>query len=260
MEQEGLKVIDRRRQEEPATDLQVQEGTPAKIILEAISKGMDLEKLEKLMKLQERWETNEAKKAYTEAMAQFKINAPKIDKDQHVKFETSKGTTEYKHASLWNVTEKINTALAEHGLSASWITVQDERGITVTCTITHSMGHSECTSLTAAPDVSGSKNPIQAIGSTISYLERYTILALTGLATQDMDTDGRIEEVQYISEDQLSKIKDYVDNYEVNVPKFLLYMEAESLEKIETRNYNKAIAALEAKRNAKEKEKEKSKN
>lgn len=254
MEQE-LKVIDKRKQPEPETAVQVQQDSPAALMMAAIQKGTDLDKLEKFMSLQERWERNEAKKAYTEAMAEFKRNAPRIDKDRHVRFDTSKGTTEYKHASLWNVTDKINAALAEHGLSASWVTVQDEKGITVTCTITHSMGHSESTSLTAAPDISGSKNPIQAIGSTISYLERYTILALTGLATQDMDTDGRIEEVEYITEEQRSRIQDYVDNYGVDVLKFLVYMGAESLEKIRRDKFNVAIAALEAKRAAKEKEK-----
>jgi len=224
------------------------------MLVAAMSKGMDLDKLERFMGLQERWEANEAKKAYTQAMADFKKKPPKIDKDRHVKFETQKGTTEYSHASLANVTEKINAALGEHGLSAAWVTVQKEGGITVTCTITHKLGHSESTSLTAAPDLSGSKNAIQAIGSTISYLERYTILALTGLATADMDTDGKVEEVVYIDEKQLSRIKDYIDNYGVDVPKFLAYLKVEALEKITAKQFNTAIAALEAKRAAKEKE------
>ena len=42
-----------------------------------------------------------------------------------------------------------------------------------------------------SPDDSGGKNPIQSIGSTITYLERYTILALTGLATKEQDDDGK---------------------------------------------------------------------
>ena len=45
--------------------------------------------------------------------------------------------------------------------------------------------------MAAGPDGSGGKNAIQAIGSTVSYLERYTLLAATGLATEDQDDDGR---------------------------------------------------------------------
>ena len=68
------------------------------------------------------------------------------------------------------------------------------------------MGHFETTSLTAAGDQSGGKNAIQALGSTISYLERYTILALTGLSTHEMDDDAK--GVEYITEKQLSSLVD----------------------------------------------------
>jgi hypothetical protein len=45
--------------------------------------------------------------------------------------------------------------------------------------------------MNSGPDDSGGKNKIQAIASAKSYLERYTLLAITGLATKDMDDDGR---------------------------------------------------------------------
>ena len=93
--------------------------SPAELIKAAVSGGADLEKLEKLLTLQERWEAGEAKKAYNMAMAAFKADPPKIDKDKTVAFDTSKGKTSYNHATLANVVEKISAALSEHGLSAS---------------------------------------------------------------------------------------------------------------------------------------------
>lgn len=161
------------------------------VMQSAIQKNYTPEFIEKMMELQERYDAKEAKKAYVAAMAAFKTNPPEIEKDKKVSYETQKGTTAYSHASLANVTNKINKALGEHGLSAAWKTEQANGSITVTCTITHHAGYGESTALTAAPDPTGSKNSIQAIGSTISYLERYTILALTGLATHDMDDDGK---------------------------------------------------------------------
>lgn len=152
--------------------------------------GMDVSKLKELLDVQERWEAIEAKKAYTQAMAAFKENPPEILKDKKVHYETSKGSTDYKHATLHNVTSKINSELSKHGLTASWLTSQDNGFIKVTCKITHIMGHSEETCLSAPPDNTGSKNAIQAIASTVTYLERYTLLALTGLATADQDDDG----------------------------------------------------------------------
>mgnify|MGYP001168649330 CR=1 FL=1 len=165
-------------------------SSPQQMIQLAISSGADLEKLEKLLTLQERWESNEARKAYHAAMAKFKANPPKIDKDKTVSFKTDRGgQTTYNHATLGNVTEKISAELSKYGLSASWTTKQNG-AVSVTCHITHKLGHSEETTLTAKEDTSGSKNAIQALGSTITYLERYTLLALTGLATYEQDDDG----------------------------------------------------------------------
>ncbi len=61
------------------------ENSPAEMIRMAVAGNADLEKLEKLLSLQERYEANEAKKAYHVAMATFKANPPKIDKDKKVR-------------------------------------------------------------------------------------------------------------------------------------------------------------------------------
>lgn len=153
--------------------------------------NMDVAKLKELLDVQERWEAIQAKKSYVVAMSEFKANPPEILKDKTVSYQTSKGVTDYKHATLSNVTTCINKALSMHGLTASWITSQDNGSVKVTCRITHIEGHSEETALSAPPDSTGSKNAIQSIGSTVTYLQRYTLLALTGLATYDQDDDGK---------------------------------------------------------------------
>lgn len=224
----------------------IERQNPASMIEVALTQGADLEKLEKLLELQERWERNEARKAYTEAMAAFKANPPKIEKNKHVKFATQKGVTEYDHADLYNVSEKINSSLSAHGLHASWSTKQSDGAISVTCKITHLMGHFEETTLSSKPDESGGKNSIQAIGSAISYLQRYTLLALAGLATKDQDDDGT-GTVECINDGQLSQILDYIDNYKVDEKKFTEYMGVDSLNSIKAKDFNKAINALKAK-------------
>ena len=152
---------------------------------------MDVAKLKELLELQERWDATQAKKAYVQAMADFKENPPEILKDKHVSHPTKQGgQKEYNHATLYNVTTTINTELSKYGLTASWKTSQENSSVKVTCIITHILGHSEETFLFAPSDPSGGKNPIQAIGSTVTYLQRYTLLALTGLATYEQDDDG----------------------------------------------------------------------
>jgi len=182
--------------------------TPAGLLEIAVTQGADLEKMEKLMDLQDRWEKNEARKAYVVAMTEFKKNPPEIIKDMKVSFETQAGVTSYDHASLANVTAVIGTELSKYGLSCRWNIEQGDFGIKVTFILMHTAGHSENVSMFAPADSSGKKNPIQAIASTVSYLERYTMLAGTGLAAKGMDTDGKLpeEEPEPITKEQIEEI------------------------------------------------------
>jgi len=123
-------------------------------------------------------------------MAEFKRNPPEIFKRKQVAFTTRDGdTTSYKHATLGDVTTAIINGLAQHGISHRWDTKQDGGRIIVTCILTHNLGHSESTSLEGAPDASGKKNGIQQVASTVTYLQRYTLLGASGLATKDEEDD-----------------------------------------------------------------------
>lgn len=219
-------------------------NTPTDMIMLAVQQGSDLGKLETLLNIKERWEANEARKAYHQAMSDFKANPPKINKDKKVGYSTNNGKVGYSHASLYNVTEKINKELSKYGLSASWTTKQ-EAGITVTCKITHSKGHSEQTSLTAAPDATGSKNSIQAIGSTITYLERYSLLALTGLATFEQDNDGQDIVTEFINDKELNQVLDMIADSGADLKKVLSYLKIETLEKMPKSRFQETIIGLQ---------------
>ncbi len=148
----------------------------------------DLDRLEKLLALKERYDRAESIKAFAAAKVEFKKHAPDIVKNKFVAY----GTTAYKHATHDEVTDKLSEALAQFGFSHAWSMVQHENSITVRCTLTHIMGHSEHAELTSIYDASGGKNSIQAIASANSYLQRYTLLAVTGASTKDMpNDDGR---------------------------------------------------------------------
>lgn len=174
-----------------AQNYQVAVGPMANAIA-ALQAGMTIESLRGIMDLQKEWDANEARKAYVADMAAFKLNPPQILKDKLVGYENRDGSvTGYFHATLGKVVDAVVSALAQHGFSHNWETKQDKGIITVSCKITHRLGHSESTSMESSADVSGKKNAIQAVASSITYLSRYTLLAATGLAPVDMsDDDG----------------------------------------------------------------------
>lgn len=165
--------------------------TPMSMLQTAVARGATLDELTKLMDLQDRYEKTEARKAFVVALNAFKENPPEVLKQAAVSFETRQGgKTGYKHAALDKASEIIGAALAKHGISHRWNVEQGEK-IKVTCILTHALGHSESVSMEAKPDDSGSKNSIQAIGSTVSYLQRYTLFAASGIAPKNVDDDGR---------------------------------------------------------------------
>jgi len=162
--------------------------TPADLLRMAVSSGADLDRLERLMSLQERWESNEARKAYNAAFADFKAEAVRIIKNREVTDGPLKGKA---YAELHSVVDAVTPALSRHGLSASWRLTKDAKDwMEVTCTLSHVGGHSESVSMGGPPDAGGAKNLIQQRGSTKTYLERYTLKAILGIAEGGDDTDG----------------------------------------------------------------------
>lgn len=156
--------------------------------------NLSADKLSVLLDVQLRYEANEARKKFEAAFEQFKRQAPEIFKSKHVSFPTSGGgRTDYHHAELHIITPIIAEALLAVGISHFWRTSDVNGKTTVTC-ILKGFGHTEeAATLSGPADTSGGKNNIQAIGSTVSYLERYTLLAATGIAAKGQDDDGKTE-------------------------------------------------------------------
>ena len=225
-------------------DVQNIESSPAQLIQIAVESGADLEKLAKLLDLQERWQAMEAKKAYHEAMAQFKANAPKVTKD--------KQNAQYKsmYTTLGNLVNTVNPELSKHGLSASWDIFQNGI-IKVTCKMTHRLGHTEQAEASAPADTSGSKNVIQQIKSTITYLKAVTFESICGLASTDanFDDDANGATSEPIDEKQEATLEEYIVSVGADRAKFLKYLKVESLSEIKKSDYQKAINALKAKVN-----------
>lgn len=177
-----------RQESAVATTTGPDASSPMGMMLAAIQQGATLEQVEKMMDLQERWAKGEAKKAYDVAFANFKAEAVTIIKGRAVTDGPLKGKS---YAELHDVVEAVTPALSKHGLSSSWKLTRDEKDwMEVTCYLRHVGGHEESVSMGGPPDTGGAKNAIQARASTKTYLERYTLKAITGLSERDDDNDG----------------------------------------------------------------------
>lgn len=251
-----LIVRDLRSSNEPSPSMPVAMSEEA-VLLQVVSRAaadprFDLDRVERLLVMQRELSRQRAEREFVGAMAEFKQNPPRIVKDKAVGFTNRDGSfTGYKHATLGAVCEAAIRGLGAVGISHRWDLDQQPDGrIAVTCVLTHKGGHSTRTMLSGSPDDSGKKNGIQQVASTISYLERYTLLAATGLATEDQDDDGAAAEKKRptLSDEQLANLEALITEVGADRKRFMAFLKISSLSEIYSDKYSDVVKMLEEKR------------
>jgi hypothetical protein len=149
--------------------------------------SVDIDKIERLAKMFEAAEARRAKTAYAAALAGMQIELPEVT--EYGKIDLGKGKPQ-KYALWEDINEALRPVLARHGFSLSFRTGRTPDRVTVTGVLMHRDGHSEETTLELPIDASGSKNAVQAIGSSTSYGKRYTAGALLNFTSRGEDDDG----------------------------------------------------------------------
>jgi len=230
---------------QPRAQLALVDNSPMARMMAALDRGVSPEQVGQMMALQERYDANEARKAFHIAFAAFKAEAIEIVKNKRVTDGPLKGKS---YAELFSVVDAVTPALSKHGLSTSWSLTRDERDwIEVTCTLAHAQGHCEKVSMGAPPDTTGAKNAVQARGSTKSYLERYTLKAILGVAEKGEDDDGNGGAKAALVDVWVAKAKEaqsYEDTNRLNREGSDAFNKAKDVE-----GYKQFAAALQARRN-----------
>lgn len=221
--------------------------TPMEIMHDAIMKGSPVEIIERLMALQERYDANQGRKAFDQAIAAAKAEIPTIAKNRKVDFTTQKGRTNYDYEDLGEIARTVDPILSKHGLSYRFRSHQDGNKVTVACIISHRDGYSEETSLSAETDTSGNKNSIQGIGSAATYLSRYTLKLALGLAAAKDDDGKAADPDERLSEKQLTELLTLADDLNVDKIKFCEWASVESFADIRRADFQKAKNAILAK-------------
>lgn len=216
----------------PSPTVSADAGALMKIIdRAAMDPNFDVAKLEQLIAVKERWEKREAEKAFNESFAAFKAEVITVIKNKSVTDGPLKGKS---YAELFSVVNAVTPLLSKHGLSHSWRLSKDEKDwIEVTCTLKHVLGHAEAVSMSGPPDAGGAKNAIQARASTITYLERYTLKAVCGVAEGGEDNDGNGDRggmAENVLADHLAAIDAAADEAELKSAFGVAWKSAEALD------------------------------
>lgn len=161
--------------------------SPAVTMFERLAKdpSVDVEKLERLIAMQERVLAHQAEAAFNVDFAEMQAEIPTIQK---------KGRGDggkWMFARQEDIVEAVRPILQRHGFSLSFRTEwPSAKSVKVVGILTHRDGHARHSEFMADADQTGSKNAIQALGSSVTYGRRYTTCDLLNIATST-DDDGK---------------------------------------------------------------------
>ena len=165
-------------------------STPMQLLAIGTKQGLDVEKMTKLMDLQDRWEANQAKKAFNQSMADFQGECPVIKKTKDGG-KTNSGVVAYKYADLATIVEQVREFLQKHGFSYAIKTEFPEGSVKAICIVKHLAGHTEesevimplstRTNMMSAP---------QQVAATVTFAKRYAFVNAFGIMTGDDDVDA----------------------------------------------------------------------
>lgn len=217
----------------------VSDGILAVIARAATDPNVDIDKMERLLAMQERVLARDAKAAFTAALARMQSDLPEIT-------ERGSGHGNIKYALWEDINDAIRPILKEHGFALAFKTKVEEKSVIITGILSHEQGHAEETELALPSDTSGSKNAVQAIGSSLSYGKRYTAMALLNITSRGEDDDGQKGGARAIDEAQYAMLVTLLEKYGASTRRFLDKFKIRTVNDLPTSKYEEAVQALHA--------------
>jgi ERF superfamily len=216
--------------------------------------SVDIVKMERLFEMHERAENRRSAMAYAAALSLVQPLMPVVDRRGRITITDKNDRNKVIQSTPYALWEDINSAirpiLADHHFALSFRTGTTTEGkITVTAVLSHAEGHSEETTITLMHDSSGSKNSVQAVGSSISYGKRYTAGLLLNITSKGEDDDGKAAgEPDHVSDVQVAELQSLIVEAGADIPRFLKFMKIEKLADLPISQFERAKSKLEAKR------------
>lgn len=203
--------------------------------------NVPMDKLERMLAMQERIVAEGAKAAFAAAFAAASAEFPSIPLN-------GKGDKSKPYALLKDIMGMTRPVLSRHGLALSFAVNSEGAAVRVTAELMHIDGHTKTTSIELPKDQSGSKNAVQAVGSSQTYGQRYTAQAILGLSLgDDTEDDGRATGGGRIGADEFFDLNNLIEQAGADLVKFCAFLGVPDLETLPAARYPQAVAALRKK-------------
>lgn len=210
----------------------------------AMNPDVDVIKMEKLLDMQERILDRQAQQEFDIAMANMQPELPVVAK-KGIIYNKDGVTVRSKYAKFEDINKEVKPFLCQYGFSMTFAINQQGNEISVMGVLAHKAGHRETTTIVLGPDVSGQKNAVQAVASSVSYGKRYTMSALLNLIFEDEDDDAE-NAVAYVNERELKKLQETYHQLAPNIQDWVMKRYDGSLENVPRDHYAGLLTDMNA--------------
>ena len=239
--------LDTNREGAEGTDLAVTGTDVPSLIRLAIQEDLDVEKLERLIGLQERVTDRMARTDFFAALTAFQDEVPDLQKTKSAQIVTkSGGKYGYTYAPLDAIAKLVRPYLQANGLSYSWTTEDSTpQVLNVVCVLRHIDGHEERSTFPVPTDTQAAMSAAQKSGAALTYGQRMSLVSVLGLAaTDDVDGAEGTGEQGTITDDQVKELNDLITASKADFEKFKAFMGVTHMDEILQRDFARAVSAL----------------
>lgn len=235
-------------------------ASPASSLLNFVAQAVsdpsvDVAKLEALLRMQREVVADDAKAQFNAALHAAQREMPRVRKNGTIDLGTDKHSGKARGAIPFAKWEDVDAVLRpimiEHGFSLTFDMAPragEGGGAIVTGTLMHDAGHSKTASIPLALDGGPGRNNLQAMGSTLSYGKRYLAEMFFNIVREGVDDDGKLGGTAFITAEQKDRLVALMQEVGADTAGFLRYLDVQSLDEVEQRNFSAAVNALMAKK------------
>lgn len=215
---------------------------PLALLQVAIEKGMDPDKLGKLMDLAERWQLAQSKTEFSAAITKFQGMCPPITKKRKA--------DRFEFASFDDIMRSASPVLAECGIGVSFTSPFTQGRYEIVCRLRVGGYHEDYPFSAPLPDLGKIASFLklsepQAFGFVLSYYKRYSLCAALNIVVTDEDSDAAVGVgMANITPEQVEEIKAMMAEKNVNEKKFFEWAKVERVEDITQANHPKVMDTL----------------
>ena len=226
------------------TDLEHSASTILDVIERVASNpAADVEKLERLLAIQQTVLADQRRTAYMAAMSRLQAALPQVTKSGTI-FDGN-GKVRSTFAKIEDVDVAIRPLCASEGFSFSLDSEPaGTSGTKFTLKMSHRDGHAETLSTILPVAAPPGCSATQGVGSTLSYARRYLLMMHLNLVTRDVDNDGQGESAP-ITPEQVEQLRRELAETKSSVPRFLLWLKRGSLEEVTAEQLKPALMAID---------------